>query len=277
MRWPGAASTSWCSSAGSASRASPRTGRRGPCSSSAATSRPSSGSTEPGRAFAPGVHYVVGGNTKVYGASLPRFREAGLRRRRAPGGDVARLAVSLRGSRAPLRRGGTDVPRPRRPGRGPARHRGAAAPSRMPPSSTSRTSPTWPSACGPRASHPSPTRWRRSPTRRDLHPNGDVRRLPVRARRQERRRDLRDRPRPRDRQRPAGHGRARPAHRHRRDRPPGVPPARGRPRGAAGSHAAGSSCSPRAPSTPRPCCSRQRTRSTRAASPTAPIRSAATS
>jgi choline dehydrogenase-like flavoprotein len=28
-----------------------------------------------GRAFAPGVHYLVGGNTKVYGASLPRFRE----------------------------------------------------------------------------------------------------------------------------------------------------------------------------------------------------------
>lgn len=28
-----------------------------------------------GRAFGPGVHYVVGGNTKVYGASLPRFRE----------------------------------------------------------------------------------------------------------------------------------------------------------------------------------------------------------
>ncbi|WP_374314712.1 GMC oxidoreductase [Microbacterium sp.] len=29
-----------------------------------------------GREFSPGVHYVVGGNTKVYGASLPRFREA---------------------------------------------------------------------------------------------------------------------------------------------------------------------------------------------------------
>jgi choline dehydrogenase-like flavoprotein len=29
-----------------------------------------------GRAFAPGVHYVVGGNTKLYGASLPRFRES---------------------------------------------------------------------------------------------------------------------------------------------------------------------------------------------------------
>ncbi len=28
-----------------------------------------------GRAFTPGVHYHVGGNTKVYGACLPRFRE----------------------------------------------------------------------------------------------------------------------------------------------------------------------------------------------------------
>lgn len=28
-----------------------------------------------GKTFSPGVHYVVGGNTKVYGASLPRFRE----------------------------------------------------------------------------------------------------------------------------------------------------------------------------------------------------------
>jgi choline dehydrogenase-like flavoprotein len=29
---------------------------------------------EAGRPFAPGVHYFVGGNTKVYGAALPRFR-----------------------------------------------------------------------------------------------------------------------------------------------------------------------------------------------------------
>jgi len=28
-----------------------------------------------GREFTPGVHYLVGGNTKVYGSSLPRFRE----------------------------------------------------------------------------------------------------------------------------------------------------------------------------------------------------------
>lgn len=30
---------------------------------------------EEGNEFSPGVHYVVGGNSKVYGASLPRFRE----------------------------------------------------------------------------------------------------------------------------------------------------------------------------------------------------------
>ncbi len=30
---------------------------------------------EKGREFTPGVHYIVGGNTKVYGSSLPRFKE----------------------------------------------------------------------------------------------------------------------------------------------------------------------------------------------------------
>ena len=30
---------------------------------------------EKGKPFTPGVHYIVGGNTKVYGSSLPRFRE----------------------------------------------------------------------------------------------------------------------------------------------------------------------------------------------------------
>src|ERR1700737_999694 len=29
-----------------------------------------------GKPFSPGVHYFVGGNTKVYGAALPRFRKA---------------------------------------------------------------------------------------------------------------------------------------------------------------------------------------------------------
>ena len=31
---------------------------------------------EKGKPFTPGVHYIVGGNTKVYGSSLPRFRES---------------------------------------------------------------------------------------------------------------------------------------------------------------------------------------------------------
>ena len=36
--------------------------------------------------FVPGVHYVVGGNTKVYGASLPRLRESDFRARDYPSG-----------------------------------------------------------------------------------------------------------------------------------------------------------------------------------------------
>jgi choline dehydrogenase-like flavoprotein len=39
-----------------------------------------------GNAFHPGVHYVVGGNTKVYGASLPRLRERDFQRTEYPSG-----------------------------------------------------------------------------------------------------------------------------------------------------------------------------------------------
>jgi choline dehydrogenase-like flavoprotein len=39
-----------------------------------------------GREFHPGVHYVVGGNTKVYGASLPRLRERDFRETVFPSG-----------------------------------------------------------------------------------------------------------------------------------------------------------------------------------------------
>ena len=39
-----------------------------------------------GREFHPGVHYVVGGNTKVYGASLPRLRERDFAETRYPSG-----------------------------------------------------------------------------------------------------------------------------------------------------------------------------------------------
>jgi len=39
-----------------------------------------------GGTFSPGVHYVVGGNSKVYGASLPRLRERDFERTVYPGG-----------------------------------------------------------------------------------------------------------------------------------------------------------------------------------------------
>lgn len=39
-----------------------------------------------GREFAPGVHYLVGGNTKVYGSSLPRLREQDFERTEYPSG-----------------------------------------------------------------------------------------------------------------------------------------------------------------------------------------------
>lgn len=39
-----------------------------------------------GAQFSPGVHYVVGGNTKVYGASLPRLRERDFERTEYPSG-----------------------------------------------------------------------------------------------------------------------------------------------------------------------------------------------
>lgn len=40
-----------------------------------------------GRAFTPGVYYYVGGNTKVYGASLPRFRASDFEETRTADGD----------------------------------------------------------------------------------------------------------------------------------------------------------------------------------------------
>ena len=39
-----------------------------------------------GKPFQPGVHYFVGGNTKVYGASLPRLRESDFGVREYPSG-----------------------------------------------------------------------------------------------------------------------------------------------------------------------------------------------
>ena len=71
-----------------------------------------------GQSFRPGLHYCVGGNSKVYGAALFRLRErdfgdvAAYRRR------LAGLAARLRRVRALLQPGRSAVPRPR-----PARRR----------------------------------------------------------------------------------------------------------------------------------------------------------
>ena len=64
-----------------------------------------------GEAFHPGLHYWVGGNSKVYGAAL--FRLAGARFRRTPaqGRRLTGLAARLRRVRALLLRGRGAVPR----------------------------------------------------------------------------------------------------------------------------------------------------------------------
>ena len=89
--------------------------------------------------FEPHAQYFVGGNTKVYGAILFRFREKdfGAVRHYAGTSPVAPL---LRRPRAVLHRGGEALPRPRRrPARTPP-SRAARARSRTRPSRTSRGS-----------------------------------------------------------------------------------------------------------------------------------------
>ena len=103
-----------------------RTGTRASSLTSAATSPTSSGTTPQGKPFHPGVHYFVGGNTKVYGAALPRLRRAGFRGDRTRRRRLARLAHLLRRPGTLLRPRRAYLPRPRPsrrgPDRAPARH-----------------------------------------------------------------------------------------------------------------------------------------------------------
>ena len=64
-----------------------------------------------GRAFVPGVHYVVGGNTKVYGASLPRFREADFDAVEHEDGTSPAWPFTYARPRAVLRGGRAHLPR----------------------------------------------------------------------------------------------------------------------------------------------------------------------
>lgn len=62
-----------------------------------------------GRPFGPGVHYYVGGNTKVYGACLPRFRTQDFGEIKHHNGVSPGLAGLVHGHGAVLRRGRAHV------------------------------------------------------------------------------------------------------------------------------------------------------------------------
>ena len=58
-----------------------------------------------GEPFSPGVHYFVGGNTKVYGAALPRLRQQDFGESQHAGGTSPALADFVRGAGSVLRTG----------------------------------------------------------------------------------------------------------------------------------------------------------------------------
>ena len=178
-----------------------------------------------------GVHYVVGGNTKVYGASLPCVSRTSARSSIAKARRPA-WPFALRGPRAPLRRGRAHLSRARHGGGGP--HRAMAQHAVPVPRARARapTSRSSPGACASRASGRTS-----NAMGVDRRPGGSCILYAtcdgfVPARRQERRRDVRHRSRSRW-ARPPGDRRARAPDRRRRRRAARRPPRRrGGPRGA---------------------------------------------
>ncbi|MEZ5192710.1 MAG: NAD(P)-binding protein [Nocardioides sp.] len=155
-----------------------------------------------GRAFRPGIHAVVGGSTKVYGASLPRFRESDFVAVEHPDG-TSRPGRSATPTSSPTTgrpsgsTGCTAAPGRTRPSPGAAR--------RTPPGAAARPLHRRP---------PRPAAGRRRPSQRqrDGHRLGGrlralphLRRLPVPGRREVGRRDLRGRPGGGDRPRHPAH------------------------------------------------------------------------
>ena len=142
------------------------------------------GTTSNGKPFQPGIHYYVGGATKLYGAALYRLRREDFGELTPPRRRLAGLAHHLRRAGAVLHEGRAAVPGPRRARRGPDRAAGQRAvpvPGRH-----------------PRAAHPAAVRRPRagglSPVPRavrrcdcsrsdmpeqPVHPLRDLRRLPV--------------------------------------------------------------------------------------------------
>ena len=146
-RWRSAGSTCWCSNAASGCRASPRTGRPRPCSSTGATSRPRRGRT-----------VTVGRSGRGCTTSSVATPRCTGRRCRGSGSRTSRRWRTSRGCRrrgrsgTPTSSGTTARPSACMPCTAPPartrRSRGAARPTRMPRCRTSRTSPRSPSGCG---------------------------------------------------------------------------------------------------------------------------------
>ena len=80
-----------------------------------------------GKPFQPGVHYWVGGATKLYGAALYRLRKEDFGELQPLRRHLAGLADQLRRVGAVLHQGRADVPGARRPRRGPDRAAGQRA------------------------------------------------------------------------------------------------------------------------------------------------------
>ena len=104
------------------------------CSWTTATSRRTPGTTTKGKPFQPGVHYFVGGATKLYGAALYRLRKEDFGELQPPRRHLAGLADLLRRARAVLHAGRAALPGARRARRGPDRaagERAVPAPGRL--------------------------------------------------------------------------------------------------------------------------------------------------
>ena len=233
-----------------------------------------------GKPFQPGVHYFVGGATKLYGAALYRLSQGGLRRAAAPRRHLAGLADLLRRAGAVLHARRAALPRARRARRGPDRaagERAVPAPGRVARAADpaarrrprGRRLPPVPRAVRDHAR-------RVEPAVQDVHPLCDLRRLPVPRAREVGRRGARRSARARASERHAADERegrqARDERRRARPSPRSSSIGTGR---RSGSPATSSWSRAVRPTRPSCSCSR-RTTSTRTASPTAPTRSAAT-
>ena len=121
-----------------------------------------------GKSFQPGVHYYVGGATKLYGAALYRLRKEDFGELRHPDGISPAWPISYEGPGAVLRPRGAALPRARRPRRGPRPSLRRARPIHTPPCRTSRGSSSL------------PTTSRRPATSRSTRPAGSCSTSPTR-------------------------------------------------------------------------------------------------